>query len=198
MQTRECHPPSRWYSIVLPNCVLRGRSSTHSEGNFIQSGSESSGDSDASKCALVVGTQGQQKCSGSFRAMRRGKCGNLGNTGNVESVTCRPHYPGDGTNPPLSAFCFTLNRLQGRHLTGATASYKVMRCFREKIFHKNLRIFTGPVRLFLVGTFSAEEAQMVSTLGCKLWMWRHLTCHVRMKSNSLPIFQRFPNLGIIY
>jgi hypothetical protein len=31
------------------------------------------------------------------------KCGNLGNTGNVESVTCRPHYPGDGTNPPLSA-----------------------------------------------------------------------------------------------
>src|SRR5438093_3838375 len=37
---------------------------------------------------------------GSFRAMCRGKCGNLGNIGNDESVTCRPHYPGDGTNPP--------------------------------------------------------------------------------------------------
>ena len=43
------------------------------------------------------------RCSGSFRAMRPGNCGNLGNVGNVESVTCRPHYPGDGTNPPLSA-----------------------------------------------------------------------------------------------
>ena len=35
--------------------------------------------------------------------MRPGNCGNLGNIGNVESVTCRPHYPGDGTNPSLSA-----------------------------------------------------------------------------------------------
>ena len=32
--------------------------------------------------------------------MRRGHGGNLGNVGNIESVTCRPHYPGDGTNPP--------------------------------------------------------------------------------------------------
>jgi hypothetical protein len=59
---------------------------------------------------------------GSFRAMRPGNCGNLGNIGNVESVTCRPHYPGDGTNPPLSAslFCWlqtvliTGNRLTKR------------------------------------------------------------------------------------
>src|SRR5439155_5855951 len=50
--------------------------------------------------------------SGSFRAMRPGNCGNLGNIGNVESVTYRPHYPGDETNPPLR-FCFSLNRLQG-------------------------------------------------------------------------------------
>ena len=42
--------------------------------------------------------------SGSFRAMRHRNRGNLGSVGNVESVTCRPHYPGDGTNPPLSAF----------------------------------------------------------------------------------------------
>jgi hypothetical protein len=35
----------------------------------------------------------------SFRAMRPGNCGNLGSVGNVESVTCRAHYPGDGTNP---------------------------------------------------------------------------------------------------
>src|SRR5438093_8679800 len=41
---------------------------------------------------------------GSFRAMCRGKCGNLGNIGNDESVTCRPHYPGDGTNPPPLRF----------------------------------------------------------------------------------------------
>src|SRR5438876_11299587 len=40
--------------------------------------------------------------------MCRGKCGNLGNIGNDESVTCRPHYPGDGTNPPLSASPFCL------------------------------------------------------------------------------------------
>ena len=38
--------------------------------------------------------------------MRPGNGGNLGNSGNVESVSCRPHYPGDGTNPPLSAFPF--------------------------------------------------------------------------------------------
>ena len=43
------------------------------------------------------------KGPGSFRAMPPGNCGNLGNIGNVESVTCRPHYPEDGTNPPLSA-----------------------------------------------------------------------------------------------
>src|SRR2546428_12533876 len=35
--------------------------------------------------------QRQPRCPGSFRAMR---------PGNVESVTCRPHYPGDETNPP--------------------------------------------------------------------------------------------------
>jgi len=30
--------------------------------------------------------------------MRPGNGGNLGNIGNVESVTYRPHYPGDETN----------------------------------------------------------------------------------------------------
>ena len=42
----------------------------------------------------------RRRSLGSFRAMRPGNGGNLGNIGNVESVTCRPHYPGDGTNPP--------------------------------------------------------------------------------------------------
>jgi len=37
----------------------------------------------------------------SFRAMRHGKCSNYGSIGNVESVTYRRHYPGDGTNPAL-------------------------------------------------------------------------------------------------
>ena len=37
---------------------------------------------------------------GSFRAMRSGNCGNLGNFGNVVSVSYRPHYPRDETNPP--------------------------------------------------------------------------------------------------
>jgi hypothetical protein len=32
--------------------------------------------------------------------MRPGNGGNLGDIGNVESVICRPHYPGDGTKPP--------------------------------------------------------------------------------------------------
>src|ERR1051326_2527571 len=32
--------------------------------------------------------------------MRHGICGNLGSFGNIESVTYRRHYPGDGTNPP--------------------------------------------------------------------------------------------------
>ena len=41
-----------------------------------------------------------QRCPGPFRAMRLGDGGNLGNFGNVESVTCRPHYSGEGTNPP--------------------------------------------------------------------------------------------------
>ena len=46
---------------------------------------------------------GNRRSPGSFRAMRPGNCGNLGNVGNVESVTCRRYYPGDETNPPLSA-----------------------------------------------------------------------------------------------
>jgi hypothetical protein len=32
--------------------------------------------------------------------MRPGNCGNLGDFGNVVSVSYRPHYPGDETNPP--------------------------------------------------------------------------------------------------
>jgi hypothetical protein len=35
------------------------------------------------------------------RAMRPGNCGNLGNFGNVVSVSYRPHYPRDETNPSL-------------------------------------------------------------------------------------------------
>src|SRR2546428_11527646 len=51
------------------------------------------------------------RCPGSFRAMRPGNRGNLGNVGNVESVICRPHYPGDETNPPspLSLFVFSID-----------------------------------------------------------------------------------------
>jgi hypothetical protein len=107
---RVCHPPSRWHSILLPNCVFRGRSSTHSERNVIHhrgSGHQvipTAGKPEMTRCALIVGTRRQQKCSGSFRAMLPGDRGNVGSVGNVESVTCRPHYSVDETNPPLSAY----------------------------------------------------------------------------------------------
>jgi hypothetical protein len=32
--------------------------------------------------------------------MSTGKRGNFGNVGNVESATCRLHYPAEGSNPP--------------------------------------------------------------------------------------------------
>jgi hypothetical protein len=50
----------------------------------------------------------RRRFSGSFRVMCPGYGGNLGNVGNVESVSCRPYYLGDGTNPPLSALLESL------------------------------------------------------------------------------------------
>ena len=51
--------------------------------------------------------------------MRPGNGGNLGNSGNVESVSCRPHYPGDGTNPALCGWPVRyLKKIENRHDRG--------------------------------------------------------------------------------
>jgi hypothetical protein len=52
-----------------------------------------------------------------------GNGGNLGNISNVESVICRRYYPGDGTNPPLSALLFSVGYGRLRIFQGNVAVF---------------------------------------------------------------------------